>query len=802
MATKYKSKNKATKFVVGKSAEFSKDGATYLIIVESPSKCAKIETYLGSNYKCIATKGHFKEIDGLKNIDTKKTFEPTFTIIKEKASHVDHMRKCIKQFTKSHILLATDDDREGEAISWHICQTFDLPVETTPRILFREITKPALLAAVNAPTLVNMRLVHAQHARQVLDMIVGFKVSPLLWKHIYCSKSNSLSAGRCQTPALRLVYDNEKKRDSAGLELFYKSVGYFLSQNIPFELNKEFTDPKDARTFLEKTRNYTAHSLMVEEAKESLRAPPIPFNTSRLLQSANNSLRYSPNTTMQICQRLYQNGHITYMRTDNTKYSGVFLEQLEIMVKKNYGDEYLGDLGIIENKDKANPHEAIRVTHLDVAELTDESDKKDAALYKLIWRNTVESGMAAAKYNVTKAKISAVDGAHFSASFEVPTFLGWKKVAGVAKSKDQEYLATIKTLSKETQKNMPYSKVECLVTVKRGISHYTESTLIKELEDLGIGRPSTFASLVDTIQDRGYVKCMDVPGQTKPCEEFQLFPELGIKSIIIDKVFGQEKNKLVIQPVGVLCLEFLVQHFRSLFDYEYTKEMENQLDAIATSDAAWGDLCRKCYLEIKTLSATIPDKVKPAYPIDENHEIVILQYGPVIKCSDPADLSKTLYKTIRKDIILDLEKAKAGFYKLSDLVAIPKENLGLYNETPVLLKTGKYGAYLECGDFKTSLKEFDIPLDQIVLDDVIHLFGSPDKNGSDKRTPPAPKNKSILRQLDADLSVRLGKFGPYIYYKTATRTSPQFFNLKKFQQNPCVCDAAVLMEWIKKTYTL
>jgi DNA topoisomerase-1 len=800
MTTKYKSKTKVTKFVVGKSAEFSKDGATYLIIVESPSKCAKIETYLGANYKCIATKGHFKEIDGLKNIDTKKTFEPTFTIIKEKASHVDHMRKCIKQFAKSHILLATDDDREGEAISWHICQTFDLPVETTPRILFREITKPALLAAVNAPTLVNMRLVHAQHARQVLDMIVGFKVSPLLWKHIYCSKSNSLSAGRCQTPALRLVYDNEKKRDSAGLELFYKNVGYFLSQNIPFELNKEFTDPKDARTFLEKTRNYTAHSLMVEEAKESLRAPPVPFNTSRLLQSANNSFAYSPNTTMQICQRLYQNGHITYMRTDNTKYSGVFLEQLEIMVKKDYGDEYLGNLGIIENKDKANPHEAIRVTHLDVAELTDESDKKDAALYKLIWRNTVESGMAAAKYNVTKAKILAVDGAQFSASFEVPTFLGWKKVAGVAKSKDQEYLATIKTLSKETQKNMPYSKVECLVTVKRGISHYTESTLIKELEDLGIGRPSTFASLVDTIQDRGYVKCMDVPGQTKPCEEFQLFPELGIKSIIIDKVFGQEKNKLVIQPVGVLCLEFLVQHFRTLFDYEYTKEMENQLDVIATSDAAWGDLCRKCYLEIKTLSATIPDKVKPAYPIDENHEIVILQYGPVIKCSDPADLSKTLYKTIRKDIILDLEKAKAGFYKLSDLVAIPKENLGLYNETPVLLKTGKYGAYLECGDFKTSLKEFDIPLDQIVLDDVIHLFGSPDKNG--KRTPPAPKNKSILRQLDADLSVRLGKFGPYIYYKTATMTSPQFFNLKKFQQNPCVCDAAVLMEWIKKTYTL
>ena len=791
MATKYKSK----KFTVGKSAEFSKDGSVYLIIVESPSKCTKIEGYLGSNYKCIATKGHFKEIDGLKNIDTKRNFEPTFTIIKEKAVHVDHMRKCIKQFPKSNILLATDDDREGEAISWHICQTFDLPIETTPRILFREITKPALLAAVKSPTLVNMRLVHAQHARQVLDMIVGFKVSPLLWKHIYCSKANSLSAGRCQTPALRLVYDNEKKRETSGLELFYKSVGYFLSQNIPFELNKEFTDPKDARTFLEKTRNYNAHSLIIDEAKESLRAPPIPFNTSRLLQSANNSLRYSPNTTMQICQRLYQNGHITYMRTDNTKYSGVFLEQLESTVKKDYGDEYLGDLGIIENKDKANPHEAIRVTHLDVTELTDESDKKDAALYKLIWRNTVESGMAAAKYNVTKAKIMAVDGAHFSASFEVPTFLGWKKVAGVTKSKDQEYLALIKTLSKETQKNMPYSKVECLVTVKRGVSHYTESTLIKELEDLGIGRPSTFASLVDTIQERGYVKCMDVPGQTESCEEFRLSPNSTVESIVIDKVFGQEKNKLVIQPVGVLCLEFLVQHFRGLFDYEYTKEMENQLDVIANSDAAWSDLCRKCYSEIKTLTGAIPEKVKPVYPVDGTHEIVILQYGPVIKCVDPNNNTAVSYKTIRKDIVLDLEKAKAGLYKLSDLIAIPNENLGHIDGKSVLLKTGKYGPYVECGELKQSLKDFEIPLDQIVLDDVVHLFVS-----TDKRAPPAPKNKSILRQLNSDLSVRLGKFGPYIYYKTDTMDKPKFFNLKGFQQNPCVCDADVLLRWIKKKH--
>lgn len=795
MASKYKIKSK--KIAPGKPSEFSKDSAEYLIIVESPSKCSKIESFLGPNYKCIATKGHFKEIDGLKNIDVKHGFEPTFTIIKEKSVHVEHMRKCIKQFPKAKILLATDDDREGEAISWHICQTFDLPVETTPRILFREITKPAILAAVKTPTLVNMNLVHAQHARQVLDMIVGFKVSPLLWKHIYCSKSNSLSAGRCQTPALRLVYDNEKKREKAGLELLYKTVGYFLSSNIPFELDREFVEVRDTKDFLEKTRLYKSHQLVLEKSKESIRYPPIPFNTSRLLQSANNSLKYSPKTTMQLCQNLYQNGHITYMRTENTKYAKVFLEQAVETITKDYGEKYLGDLETIENKDESNPHEAVRVTHLEIKELDAETDKREAALYKLIWRNTMESCMSAAKYNVTKAKIkSAVDGLNFATSLEIPIFYGWKKVAGISASKDQEYLALISALSEDTRKNVPYSKIESTVVVRNKCTHYTESTLIKELEDLGIGRPSTFASLVDTIQDRGYVKCMDVDGETKKCEEFRLMCDQNRVDIIVtDKTFGQEKNKLVIQPVGILCLEFLVKHFQDLFDYEYTKTMEEHLDLIATRGASWNDPCSKCYNEISEFIKRIPEKEKPAYPIDDNHEILVLQYGPVIKCRDSAS-----FISIRKDIILDLEKAKSGQYKLEDLVAIPNENLGLYNGTPVLLKTGKYGPYVECGEFKQSLKDFDVPLNKIVLDDVVHFLGVPEKDPDSKRAPPAPKNKSILRQLDSDLSVRLGKFGPYIYYKTAAMTSPQFFNFKKFQQNPCVCDADVLIEWIKKTH--
>jgi DNA topoisomerase-1 len=355
------------------SCNIPKD-ACYLIIVESPSKCKKIEDFLGSNYYCIASKGHIREIKGLKSIDTKNTFQTDYTIIEEKKDHVECMRKIIIQFPKENVILATDDDREGEGIAWHICQTFDLDVLTTKRILFREITQKAITTAVLHPTIINMNIVYAQQARQILDMIVGYKISPILWKYLYSNKDNALSAGRCQTPALRLIYEKELEESKKEVKYNYKTVGSFFSNNILFELNKEFEKEEEIHDFLEKSKDFK-YNLSISEKKNKEKQSPKPFNTSNLLQIASNVLKMSPKETTSLCQQLYQDGHITYIRTDSMKYSSTFIHEVTTYItdKCHLTPNYIGNTDIIENKDANNPHEAIRVTHIEVETINTEN---------------------------------------------------------------------------------------------------------------------------------------------------------------------------------------------------------------------------------------------------------------------------------------------------------------------------------------------------------------------------------------------------------------------------------------------
>ena len=795
---------KYTKKFSPKPPTFEKGTAMYLVIVESPSKCMKIEHYLGPLYKCIASKGHIREIDGLKSID-QKTFEPTFTIISEKKDHVEFMRHCIHQFKPENIYLASDDDREGEAIAWHICDTFKISIENTPRIIFHEITKPAILESLNHKTRVNMNLVRAQHARQILDIIVGYKISPTLWKQVYHSKSNSLSAGRCQTPALRLVYDNEKEKEKSESEYLYKTTGTFLSQNIVFELNHEFTKKEDIIDFLERTKTHK-HSITFDAAKESVRSAPTPFNTSKLLQFCNNRLGYSPKTTIQVCQNLYQNGHITYMRTDNTKYSDVFLKQLGQSIEKNYGKEYLGNFDKIENKDSnTNPHEAIRVTDIEKSELPVDSGSKEASLYRLIWRNTMESGMADAKYNVHRTKIRAPDfkpnvaglskkekELHYENILEIPLFLGWQKVVEDKNDKGKkDTLLYFQSLSDKTKIDVPYQNINSNVVVRKKHTHYTESTLIKKLEDLGIGRPSTFATIVDTIQERGYVKCRDVPGVKLSCDEFILRKGESTETKIMEKIFGEEKNKLVIEPLGILCIELLLEQFDSFFDYGYTRGLEEELDKIVNQTDSWSQVCKTCFNEIDKVLKKIEKKEKTKYQIDDKHEVVFLDSGPVIR-SKNEETGKYDYKTIKKDI--DLEGVKSRKYELSDLLAIPSENLGKFKDTDVLLKNGKYGAYVLIGDKTHSVKDIGIALDKIVLSDIISFLKL------DEEKERKPNSSNTLRILTPNLSIRKGQYGPYIFYKTSEMKGPVFFNVKKFNNDPTTCESKLLLDWIKTTY--
>jgi len=806
------------------------------VIVESPSKCKKIEGFLGPNYQCIASKGHLREIEGLKSIDTKGDYTITFTNTKEKEAHIEFMRTVITGFSFENILLATDDDREGEAIAWHICDIFGLPVDTTPRILFHEITQPALLAAVAAPIHVRMNIVKAQHARQILDMLVGFKISPYLWKYLYNNKSASLSAGRCQTPALRLIYDNQQEINQKTLEVKYNTTGYFFSQHIAFQLNHSYQDREQMSSFLELSRTFQ-HKIYVGSPKESTKSAPRPLNTSRLLQVASNTLHLSPKQTMMYCQQLYQDGHITYMRTDSMIYSKEFVESAFQHIEKTWGSHYCNKKrDKIQNQTTNNPHEAIRITHIELSSVSYPKEPKIETLYRLIWKHTLESCMSDATFNCTTVSITAPLEHMYQHVLEVPIFLGWKIIqnkeninenpttnkfipefianpSGVictphGLSSNQNSIGGNLLFFKSIESSgspIQYNKIESKTVIQHKHSHYTESSLIQKLEELGIGRPSTFSMLVETIQDRGYVKKMDVMGEEIDCIDFVVENQV-LTLQKINKVFGNEKNKLVIQPIGILTTEFLVSSFSTLFDYEYTKHMEDALDLISNGEnedckGLWSDICVKCNNEIKQLAKTMNSVEKKTYKINDEYTLVFMKNGPVL--IKTLENGTTEFANVVKDIQLNLDKLSRNEYTIDDLLEMKQIILGKHNDNDVILKNGKYGPYIEYHDnaiiMRTSVKHIQKPFHFIELNDVLSLI---DKNGDDARAPPNAPNKAVIRIIDENTSIRKGKFGAYIYHKTEHMKSPQFFNMSKFKKGFAVCDLQDIKDWLKNTHNI
>lgn len=778
---------KKTNSYVTKSSD-NISSASYLIIVESPSKCAKIESFLGLNYCCIASKGHIRSVNGLRSIDTKCTFEPTFTELNEKKDHIVFMKQIISKFSKENIILATDDDREGEAIAWHICEQFGLPVETTPRIIFHEVTKPALLASIKSPTTINLDLVKAQHARQVLDVIVGYKISPMLWKYLYNDNKNSLSAGRCQTPALRLVYDNENERKNKdNIQTYYKTITSFFEDPLQFTLNVEFQTKKEVEEHMNKSLTHK-HMLSIGTSHEITRSPPAPLHTSRLLQLANNNLHFSPSETMRLCQQLYQTGYITYMRTESTKYAKPFLQEISKYIQEQYGNtKYIGDLSELENKQTNNPHEAIRVTQLSTKSIVSD-DTRLNAMYKLIWKNTIESCMSNARYKAYPLEISGANNTKYTHTHEIPIFLGWKTVSEKKSETESQNVSNGLHMFFQTQlsRELKYNWIESNISIKNKHSHFTEASLINKLENMGIGRPSTFSSIVSTIQERGYVKKTDVEGLTIECNNFKL-ADGNIREIVENKTFGNEKNKLIIQPIGTLTIEFLINHYNSLFSYEYTKLMEEKLDVISDNDNDWASICRDCYNEITTLSKPVSKIPKQTYPIDDKYTILFEKYGPVIQFIN--DENKPEYISIKTDIKLDIEKLKNHEYTVDELIAIKERKLGTYNDIEVIIKDGKYGTYVEYGKLKESLKSLDKKTDEITLEDVICILDN-SKNEN-------VRDKNILRELNENMSVRKGKFGAYVFYKTEQMKKPQFLNIKKFNESVLTCDKELLIKWLE-----
>lgn len=750
-----------------------------LVIVESPAKCKKIESYLGSGYKCIASFGHLRELASLENVNIAKGFDILYTPIDDaiKKNQIKLIGNAVASAVASggQVILATDDDREGEAIAWHICMLFDLNVEKTKRIIFHEITEKAIQDAVKSPIKVNMNIVRAQQARQILDIIVGFKISPILWKYI---TSSNLSAGRCQTPALKLVYDNHQDILKNPGTLQYNTIGYFTQLCIPFELNKHHRggmglglgsdEDDDVTDFLFESAEFS-HRLKCGPPKKVEKPPPQPLNTSRVQQAASNELHISPKDTMRLCQTLYEGGYITYMRTDSRTVSDEFLKQATKYIADKWNKDYVGqaDTLPLKKKEDSDPHEAIRPTSISMSELPEkEMDSKVRRLYKLIWQTTLESCMAPARFFSIKAEISAPsskdgkdgkggkngkngkdgnDGKNkYTYLSELLDFHGWmaveNKKSDISREKIHHFLSSF---SQKPDDLVSFTKICSTVHMKEQKQHYTEARLVQLLEELGIGRPSTFSSLVEKIQERGYVKKCDVKGKEFECTDYEL--ENGdVCEIMKKREFGNEKAKLVLQPLGIMVLEFLVKHFSSLFQYDYTKNMEDLLDKIAMSgkiesETDWKDLCKSCLSEVESLICSVErsgENKKVEYKIDAEHNYIIGRYGPVIKCTKGKNVS---FKSLRKDIEIDVQKLERGEYSLEDLLdKTQQSNRNFdrntntntdastkweYKDQPLTIKKGKFGLYAAWGKNTKSLKSLgNRPIENITYDEVVALL--------------------------------------------------------------------------------
>ena len=763
-----------------------------LVIVESPAKCKKIESYLGIGYKCVASYGHIRELDGLKSIDIKNTFQPTYRSMISKKKYINDLRNNIRK--SSEVILATDDDREGEAIAWHICVLFNLSIQHTKRIIFHEVTKSAIKKALENPTYLNINKIYSQQSRQILDLLVGFKISPILWKNI--SGKSGLSAGRCQTSALRLVYDNYKDIANKTGKCVYNTVGMFnlMDTSLPFELNKQFKSQDDVNNFLDKSKTFN-HELIDKAKKKVSKKAPLPLTTSKLQQKASNELGYSPKITMSCAQRLYENGYITYMRTDSLKYSSEYVKSAKNYIHDKYGEKYisktifsLANKSHIKKDSKGKDtlaqeaHEAIRPTSVERTSLpiNGKITSKELRLYLLIYKNALASCMSSALYDKLIISILAPIKTKYTYVTEQVVFDGWCIVYGV-ETQNKMY-EMLDRLDISSQDKIKYDKINSNMKMIDLKAHYTESKLIQLLETKGIGRPSTYSSIISRIQDKKYVNKEDVPGVKIKCCNYVL--EAGnISEKVEENEFGSEKGKLVLQPTGLFVIEFLLKHFNELFEYDYTRNMETELDKIANGDMTLLELCKACNNTIDASIKNIKKQDKPIVKIDKYHTYTIGKYGPVIKHTD--DDGVISFKQISKNIKIDLNKLKNGEYKLSELIGMDNHQnnnreLGEYNGNEVVLKNGKFGMYVTIDGKNTSVKYINKDMDDITLEDVVEYINKKGKTDS-----------NIIKRLNDDMSIRKGRYGPYVYYKTNTMNRPKFISMKG------VAEEEVTVSWVE-----
>ena len=751
--------------------------AKNLLIVESPAKAKTIEKILGEDFEVKSCYGHIRDLKKEEmGIDIGNNYQPTYIIPEDKEKVVKELKQLAKK--SSEVWLATDEDREGEAISWHLCEVLGLDPEHTKRIVFHEITKPAIISAVQKPRTVNMNLVNAQQARRILDRIVGFELSPVLWRKM--SMKNNLSAGRVQSVAVRLIAEREREINAFvpistfRVEALFSAVDT-SKKNVQFRAEgKKYQDEQGAQKFLESCMGaeYKVVDIQVKPARKS---PAAPFTTSTLQQEASRKLGYSVSRTMLIAQKLYESGRITYMRTDSVNLSETAMDDIRNQVKGQFGQQYHQPRKFKNKNESAQEaHEAIRPTYMENSTVDDSDARK---LYELIWKRTMASQMADAELEKTVARISiSTNKEELTAQGEVLKFDGFLKV--YMEDRDEEDINEDETAEGmlpplSVGQALPLEMMKATERFSRPLPRYTEASLVKKLEELGIGRPSTYAPTISTILKRGYVEKRDKEGLKRAFRVLKLAND-KISGESKEETTGAEKSKLFPTDLGLVVTDFLKQYFEDIMDYGFTARIEGEFDEVAAGKLKWNHMIDEFYNPFKkdvenTIEHAERIKGERELGVDpESGKKVIARmgrYGPMVQIGDVNDEEKPRFAKLKNTQSIET----IGFEEAMELFRLPR-TLGQFEDSDVLVNIGRFGPYISHDKKFYSLGK-DLDPYSISLEEATPII-------VEKR---AAKEERTIKVFEKEkIQVLKGPYGPYI--KQGLRN----FKIPKEQQDNAV----------------
>ena len=735
-----------------------------LVIVESPAKAKTIERFLGENYVVKSSFGHIRDLEKKDlGIDIEHNFQPKYEISPDKKAIVKELKQLAKE--AKTVWLASDEDREGEAIAWHLFEVLGLKKENTKRIVFHEITKDAILHAINNPRDIDKNLVDAQQARRVLDRLVGFEVSPVLWKKV----KPSLSAGRVQSVAVKLIVEREREINHFVEQKYYKVTGTFETKDasgnsIPLkaELSERFSTQEETVNFLEHCKKAT-FSVSDVETKPSSRKPAPPFTTSTLQQEASRKLGFSVSQTMAVAQKLYEQGHITYMRTDSVNLSQLAIGAAKAVICNTLGEKYSKPRNFAtKTKGAQEAHEAIRPTYMDKESIS--GDKNEQQLYSLIRKRTLASQMAEAELEKTTITIAITGEKHtFEAVGEVIIFDGFLKVymESFDDEKEDDETALLPAIHKGDQ--LQRSLIQALEQYTTHPPRYTEASLVKKMETLGIGRPSTYAPTITTIQNRGYILRESRDGTERQLDQIDLKGQ-DIKVKKISRIFGAEKKKLFPSDIGMVVTDFLSNYFTNIMDYNFTANAEDALDHIAEGEVEWQSMIGTFYQPFhanveKTLKESERNTGARELGKDpqtgETVSVRIGRFGPMAQIGEGESVR---YAGLLKGQLMETITLEEAL----DLFKFPRQ-LGEFEEKPVSVGIGRFGPYIKHNQLFVSLKKGVDDPGTITLETAIERI-------NEKRE--IEKNRKI-QEFENGVQILNGRFGPYITFNKVNYKSPK-----------------------------